>query len=44
MPTNKVDVQKWLENLDFGSNSKIVEITVPKAALDYFNSVVRTIK
>ena len=36
MATNRADAQKWLKSMDFGSNPKIVEFTVPKTALDNF--------
>lgn len=36
MATNRADAQKWLSSMDFGSNPKIVEFTVPKSALDSF--------
>ncbi|MCH1939860.1 hypothetical protein [Holdemania massiliensis] len=36
MTTKSVDAQKWLNSMDFGKNPKIVEITVPKSALDNF--------
>jgi len=34
--TSQADAQRWTTILDFGNNQKIVEITVPKSALDNF--------
>lgn len=36
LATSFNDAQKWLNSMDFGSSPKIVEITVPKSALDNF--------
>jgi len=36
MATSQADAQSWTTILDFGNNPKIVEITVPKSALDNF--------
>ncbi|MDR2879377.1 MAG: hypothetical protein LBV03_05645, partial [Fusobacteriales bacterium] len=36
MATNRNDAQKWMDIMDFGNNPKVIEITVPKSALDNF--------